>query len=211
VHLRLRRIFCLVLFSILTTAVFAQQDFSADVVNNSDKSPSSTAKIYASQDKLRIEGFSRGAGHTGAMIMNFATQTTDIVIPERKMYIESPIQGSATQRSFNFFRATDAENACDEWQKMVAKPGASCHKIGNEVVNGRSTVKYAGTSADGTTSYVWIDQKLRFPVKWQGQNGGGELRNIQEGAQPASLFAVPADYQKMDMRGMGMPGAPPSH
>jgi hypothetical protein len=120
-------------------------------------------------------------------------------------------QGPAAQRSFDFFRATDAENACDEWQKMVAKPGASCRKIGNEAVNGRSTVKYEGTNADGTVSDVWIDKKLRFPVKWQGKNSGGELRNIQEGAQPASLFTVPADYQKMDMRGMGMPGAPPSH
>jgi hypothetical protein len=192
---RLSHMFCLMLFSLMTTALFAQQEFSADVVDNSAKA-SSKGKIYASKDKLRFEGFRQAAGDPGAMIINFAAQTADILIPERKMYFESPLQGSTTQRSFKFFRATDAENACDEWQKMVAKPGGSCHKLGNEVVNDRSTVKYQGTSADGTVSYVWIDQKLRFPVKWESKNGGGELHNLQEGAQPASLFVVPADYQK---------------
>jgi hypothetical protein len=80
-HLKFSRMFCMVLFSVLTTAVFAQQDFSADVQNNSDKNPGTSAKIYASQDRLRLEGSSRGTGHTGAMIINFATQTTDILIP----------------------------------------------------------------------------------------------------------------------------------
>jgi hypothetical protein len=119
--------------------------------------------------------------------------------------------GPGAQRSFNFFRAADVENACDEWRKLATKPGGSCRKIGNEAVNGRSTIKYEGTSADGDVSYVWIDPKLRFPVKWQGKNDGGEMRNIQEGPQPASLFLVPSDYQKMDMGNMRMPGATPAH
>ncbi len=207
-HLKISRMFCTVLFSLITTAVFAQQDFSAEMVNNSEKTPSGPAKIYASKDKMRFEGHEQN-GHTGTLIINFAAQTTDILIPERKMYIESTLgHGPSAQRSFNFFRAADAENACEEWQKMATKPGGTCHKIGNEVVNDRSTVKYQGTSAEGEVSYVWIDPKLRFPVKWQGKNSGGELRNIQEGAQPASLFVVPSDYQKLDM-GMGMPRTPP--
>ena len=206
------RWFCLALFSLLTTAVFAQQDFSADLVNNSEKTAAGSGKIYASKDKMRFEGHEQ-SGHTGTLIINFATQTTDILMPERKMYIESTMgQGPGAQRSFNFFRAADAENACDEWQKwqrMANKSGGTCHKVGNEVVNGRSTVKYEGTSAEGDLSSVWIDPKLRFPVKWQGKNNGGELRNIQEGAQPASLFVVPSDYQKFDMGAMGMPRTPP--
>ncbi len=81
--------------------------------------------------------------------------------------------------------------------------GGSCHKIGSETVNGRSTVKYEGTNAKGETSNVWVDPKLRFPVKWEGKNGSWELRNIQEGTQPASLFEIPADYKKFDMGNMG--------
>ena len=211
-HPKLYRMSCLILFSILTTSVFAQQEFSADVLNNSEKAPSTSARVYASKDKLRLEGFTRGTGHTGAMIINFAAQTTDILIPQAKKYIESPMgQGPGALPAFNFFRAADLENACDEWQRVANKPGRSCYKVGNEEVNGRSTVKYQGTSADGDISYVWLDTKLRFPVKWQGKNSGGELRNIQEEAQPAGLFTVPAGYQKMDMVGLGMPGSPPSH
>ena len=57
-------------------------------------------------------------------------------------------------------------------------------------------------SAEGETSQFRIDPKLAFPVKWQAKNGGGELMNIQEGAQPASLFEVPAGFQKLDMGGI---------
>ena len=210
-HPKFGRVLGLALVSLLASAVFAQQEFSAEVLNNSNQAASATAKIYASKDKLRFEGFQQN-GHTGAMIINLAAQTTDILIPERKMYVESTIgHGPGSQRMFNFFRAGDVENACDEWQKLATKPGGKCRKIGNEVVNGRSTIKYEGTAADGEVTYVWIDPKLRFPVKWQEKNGGGELRNIEEGTQPASLFVIPSDYQKMDMGNMRMPGATPSH
>jgi hypothetical protein len=39
-------------------------------------------------------------------------------------------------------------------------------------------------------------------VKWEGKSNSGELRNIQEGAQPASLFEIPAGFTKMDLGGM---------
>jgi len=39
-------------------------------------------------------------------------------------------------------------------------------------------------------------------VKWEGKNASWELRNIQEGSQPASLFEVPAGYTKFDMGSM---------
>jgi hypothetical protein len=208
----LNRVFWLALLSLLTTGAFAQQDFSADMVNTSDKTAAGTGKIYASKDKMRFEG-SQQNGHGGTVIMNFSTQTMDILMPERKMYIENPMgQGPGAQHTLNLFRVGDAENACDEWQKwrkMAGKSGGSCQKAGSDIVNGRSTVKYEGTSAEGDASTVWIDPKLRFPIKWQGKNSGGEMRNIQEGAQPASLFAVPSDYQKFDMGGMGMPRTTP--
>jgi hypothetical protein len=63
-------------------------------------------------------------------------------------------------------------------------------------------VKYEGMNSNGDSSVVWLDPELRFPVKSQGKNGGGELHNIQEGAQPSNLFEVPAGFNKMDMGGM---------
>jgi len=74
--------------------------------------------------------------------------------------------------------------------------------VGNETVNGRSAVKYEGTNSGGEPSSVRLDPKLRFPVKRQGKSSSGELRNIQEGAQSASLFEIPQAQSKMDIGNM---------
>ena len=66
-------------------------------------------------------------------------------------------------------------------------------------MNGRSTVKYTGTSNTGDTGTAWVDRKLRFVIKWEGEKGAAELQNIQEGPQAASLFEIPSDYEKMDI------------
>jgi hypothetical protein len=125
-------------------------------------------------------------------------------MPQQHMYMEMPAQSQSQRMSYTnaFFRAGDVENACGDWQKIEHTQDGSCHKIGNETVNGRTTVEYEATKASGDVNHFWLDPKLRFPVKWQGKNSSGELRNIQEGAQPASLFEPPAGFTKMEMPGM---------
>lgn len=201
------RLLCLVLFS-LSLMAFAQDEFSGDLYNaNAGKDPTLQAKIYMAKDKMRIESQQQQRGGMGGMVIfNLATQTTDILMPERKMYMEFASGQGPQQRAFNYFRPTDVQNACGDWQKIPTNHTTSCRKIGSETVNGRDTVKYEGIQADGTTTDVWLDPALRFPVKWQGKNSSGELRNISVGSQPASLFEVPAGYQKFDMGGMGKPG-----
>jgi hypothetical protein len=180
---------------------FAQTEFSADIVDT-QKGDAPNAKIYFAKDKMRFEPAQKNARGTGAMIMNLATQTSTVLMDQQHMYMEMPVQ-MATQRSaYTFFRTGDVEAACADWLQQARNKGSSCHKVGNDTVNGRSTVKYEGTNANGDTSTFWIDPKLRFPVKWQGKNSSWELRNIQEASQPASLFEVPAGYTKMDMGGM---------
>jgi hypothetical protein len=117
-------------------------------------------------------------------------------------------RGPGAQRFASFFRPSDVENACGDWQKMATARGGECHKVGNETVNGRSTIKYAAKSASGDASTIWVDPKIAFPVKWEGKSGGGELQNIQVGTQSSSLFEVPAGYKKMEMPA-GMPNMPP--
>jgi hypothetical protein len=63
--------------------------------------------------------------------------------------------------------------------KLPANQGGRCHKVGNETVSGRNTVKYEATNARGETENVWIDPKLRFPVEWKGKDSGGEPRNTE--------------------------------
>ena len=134
--------------------------------------------------------------------MNLATQTSTVIMDQQHMYMEMPAQMAAQRNTYHFFRTGDVDSACSDWMAQSWNKGGTCHKAGSDTVNGRSTVKYEGTNKNGEPGTIWVDPKLRFPVKWQGKNGSGELRNIQEGSQPGSLFEVPAGYTKFDMGGM---------
>jgi hypothetical protein len=181
----------------------AQSEFSAEIVDLQKPGTPTQAKIYFAKDKIRIESQDSGARAGGAVIINFATQTSTVLMAQQHMYMEMPAQTQNQRMGYAaaFFHTGDVENACGDWRKM-GHNGSSCHKVGGETVNGRNTVKYEATNAGGDVGHFWLDPKLRFPVKWEGKNSGGELRNIQEGVQPASLFEIPAGYSKMDMGGM---------
>ena len=195
------RMSCLV--AVLLSAAFAlgQAEFSASVVDT-QKGDTPQAKIYFAKDKIRIEPTQKNAKGGGAVIVNLATQTITVLMDQQHMYMEMPAQTQRQKITYNFFRSGDVENACSDWVNQGMNKGGSCHKVGDETVNGRSTVKYEGTNASGETGTFWLDSKLKFPVKWQGKNNSGELRDIQEGSQPSSLFEVPGGYTKFDMGGM---------
>ena len=197
--LRNIRMTCLVALLLGATVALAQTEFSAEVMSTEKSETASQAKMYFAKDKLRIEPTKKDARGSGSVIINLASQTTTVLMDQQRMYMEMPAQLANQRAGYNFFRTGDVENACSDWLQMEQNKGGTCHKVGSETVNGRSTVKYEGTNAKGESGTIWLDPKLRFPVKWQGKSGAGELRNIQEGSQPASLFEVPSDYKKFDM------------
>lgn len=188
-------------------ALFAQEDFSAEMVDTAQGKPVNKAKIYATKDKMRFEPEAEGP-HKAAVIINLSTHTSDALMPDRKMYMEFTQGQEPGMQKWNrdLFRPSDVDNACSEWVKLPQNQGGSCKKVGSETVNGRKTVKYEGTNAKGETGYAWLDPKIGFPIKWQSDanNEQWELQNIKEGAQPASLFEIPSDYQKFQMPA-GMP------
>jgi hypothetical protein len=199
------RSMCVIALLFVSSLTIAQTEFSADVVNNSRAGSPVEMKLYFGKDKMRFEAAEQQREGQGAGIVNLATQTTTVLLPQQRMYMELPAQTAEQRLMFNFFRTGDVENACGDWLKIVRNQGGTCHKVGHERVNGRDTVKYEGTNSKGDSGYFWIDPQLRFPVKWadnKGPNSGGELRNIKEGSQPASLFEIPAGYTKFDMGSM---------
>jgi hypothetical protein len=198
------RISCFLALMLAASLVLAQAEFSAEIVDLQKAGTPTQAKIYFAKDKIRIEPQTGGSHGGSAVIVNFATQTSTVLMAQQHMYMEMPAQAQSQRMGYAnaFFRAGDVENACGDWQKMGHNQGGSCHKVGNETVNGRNTVKYKSTNANGEVNHFWLDPKLRFPVKWEGKSSGGELRNIQEGSQPASLFEIPAGFTKMDVGGM---------
>jgi outer membrane lipoprotein-sorting protein len=194
------RISCFFALMLAASFVLAQAEFSAEVVDT-QKSASNQAKIYFAKDKVRIESQGKGSQGGGAIIVNYATQTSVILMPQQHMYMETAAKSANQKMGFGsaLFATGDVENACGDWQK-TQNQGGSCHKVGADSVNGRSTVKYESTNSSGDVSHFWLDPKLRFPVKWEGKSSSGELRNIQEGAQPASLFEIPSGF--MDLGSM---------
>lgn len=176
------------------------QEFSAEMVNT-DNGSQHPAKIYFGKNKMRVDPEEKGP-YNGAVIVDFDTQIMDVLVPSRQMYMESKPGTGPRQRWFQFFQAINVEDACPQWRKMANEKGGSCQKVGDDSVNGRPSVKYQIVSDDGRKDDVWIDKKIKFPSKWQSGGNSGELRNIQEGAQPADLFAIPSGYKKMDMGGM---------
>lgn len=202
---RVIRILLIFVVALGTTKVFAQEDFSGDMVSTV-QGKEHRAKIYATKDKMRFEPENQ-APSKAAVIVNFSTHMNAVLMPERKMYMEMPQgQGPAGQQQWNrdLFRPTNLDDACSEWVKLPQNQGGSCKNLGSETVNGRSTVKFEGTNSKGETGYAWVDKKIAFPIKWQGKNDTWELQNIKEGSQPASLFEIPSDYQKFQMPA-GMP------
>ena len=187
-------------FVLCAQFALAQTEFSAEMFDS--KKPESQAKIYMGKDRMRIEAGKKDARAPGAFIMNLETQSSTILMDQQHMYMEMPAQMMAQRTPYRFFRTGDVDSACSDWLAQSWNKGGTCHKVGNETVNGRSTVKFEGTNSRGEAGTMWIDPKLRFPVKWEGKNSSGELRNIQEGSQPASLFEVPSGYTKFDMGAM---------
>ncbi|MGA7908704.1 MAG: hypothetical protein WCA16_14945 [Candidatus Sulfotelmatobacter sp.] len=195
------RMSCFLAFLLVAGSLWAQSEFSADLVNDYEQGKGPN-RVYFGKDKIRFDTQNNADRGGGSVIMNLSTETYLVLMPKQHMYMEMPAQAMENRGMFSFFKSGDVDNACPDWLRLTRNKGGTCHKVGSETVNGRSTVKYEGTNASGESSTVWLDSKVRFPVKWQGKNGGGEMRNIQEGTQPASLFEVPAGYTKMDMGGM---------
>jgi hypothetical protein len=180
----------------LGTIFCAAQEFSADVFYLPADTPNTASaaasasihnpsKVYVSNGKMRLE--TRGTDGV-VLIVNEEKEGTFALFPAKKQY--EPLEGGLSE----YFRVVDAENACPDWERAAAQK-ISCERVGDENVNGRTTVKYRNTrGSDVAISSVWIDTATKFVVKWEGIGTAVELRNIVEGKQASDLFVLPLDY-----------------
>ncbi len=186
----------LLLVSVACVQAQGPQPFSADVAISAPKGENVTGKIYMSMPKSRWDMTTRG--QTMSMITDGATQTSYMVMHQQRMYMEihanqmNSMAQSMPKVDTNF----DPQNPCGK--------NMTCKKVGTETINGRVCDKWVTTLKNGKTNTAWIDQKLFFPIKTLSDDGRTmELSNIKEGASPASTFAVPEGYKKIDMGSMG--------
>jgi hypothetical protein len=174
------------------------RSFCADIVSlDSGGTGRAAAKLHVANHKTRIETV--GASD-GVFISDTDAGTAWFVRSSQRFYLDARRSSPLTQ----IFVPVDPHDPCRQWQAAAATAGAPksgdwhCEAIERATVNGREIVQYRVTSA-GQLSYGWVDSTLDFPVKWQAADGKiFILENILLQAQPASLFAVPPDYRKLD-------------
>lgn len=193
--------------ALLGSSVLVAQDFSADVINA--RGGQGIQKVYASRDKVRfeVEGKDQAMGPVAAIVDEMQKNWL-VLLTGKHMYLDGWPQMMQKPIITQYWHVSDVNDACPGWKKLAEQAGTSqnwgsCTKIGSDTLNGRSTVKYEGVSRKGEKNNIWVDTKLHCVIKMDGVTGGSiELTHIKEGAQPASLFEIPAGYTKFDMASM---------
>lgn len=212
-NLMVRAVLCALLVVAPAFAFQMPVPFSADMTTTSAHGNLNiTGKIYFSLPSMRMEvnnaGQAKSSGPTGGksiIIVDSAAKKMYMVMADKHMYMEfSTDQDSPmTQRMPNVQDMLKSGNMC------AGHEGATCKKVGTESVNGRACDKWEMSDKTGKVETFWVDQKLHFPIKLAVGDTTTVYTNINEGAQDASLFKVPAGLQRIDAGSTG--GGRPSH
>jgi len=154
-------------------------DMSSDMVSTANNQKH-TSKIYMQGAKMRMES----PQQPGYSIVRPDRNVMWMVMPEQKSYMEMPLDPSRQPKT--------SEKVQGEVSRKL---------LGSETIDGHHAQKYEVTYKDRESSqkmYQWMATDINFPVKMAAIDGSWtvEYRNIKMGAQPDSLFEVPAGFQK---------------
>jgi outer membrane lipoprotein-sorting protein len=179
--------------------IFSRKPFTANmVVNASDKT--FRGKMYAGNHALRME-LEVQPGMESTTIIRYDKKVLWVFMPGQKRYMEMPIGQ----------RAGMVATLRNQETKYEIKD------LGTEKVGQYACEKYQihwSHNGHESNGLVWVASSggvKGMIVRAQDETSGAttEYSNVQPGEPAASLFEVPAGYQKFDMPGMGgMPGIP---
>jgi hypothetical protein len=202
-HALMPAVAALLLFQLASAQVPQLSPFSADlrISSTSDAGPHDiTGQVYVGSGHIRVN--MEGSGHKTALLTDFASKTTDILLLDQKMYLEQKIRqapGPGPNTVAQDLKPYDPDHPC------ASQPDVTCKKTGVEGVSGRTTDHWEVTDKQGRVSNLWIDQKLHFPVKVTSPDSTLLLTNIKEGSPDATLFVIPSGFEKLETG----PKAPP--
>lgn len=161
-----------------------------------------TGKVYAGNGHVRMN--MESGGHATALITDFATKTTDVLLIDQKMYLEHKVDALRGNKSDMM---TDSMKPYDPANPCANEPDVTCKKIGVEQVSGRTCDHWEVIDKKDRVTNLWIDQQLHLPIKVVTKDATMLLSNIQEGEPDPSLFTIPAGYHKLDLGSMTMPNS----
>ena len=202
----------LLLVAVPAFAFQMPQPFSADMATTASHGNLNMAgKVYFSLPNMRIDmnsaNSAKSSGPMGgkmSMIVDGPAKKMYMLMTEQHMYMEF----STDQNSPMTQRLPNIQDMLKSGDMCAGHEGATCKKVGTESIDGRACDKWEMTEKSGKVETFWMDQKLHFPIKMISGDITTVYTNIKEGAQDASLFKVPAGFQKLDA---GMMGGRPAH
>ncbi len=149
-------------------------------------------KLWRTPTALRQE-FIQG-GRPQVVIMQIDTDTGWLLMPDQKMAVQSDLAGLNLPLT-----------------ALATGQGVQSSPVGRETIAGHSTTKYkvSGTDASNEfTGFVWAtNDGILMKAEGDGAHAGqaghinAVLRNVRIGPQDPALFAPPADYRVMKVRG----------
>jgi hypothetical protein len=177
------------------------REFSAEIVSRDAGGviAGAAARLYAMNRKVRIETPEAPAGF---FLIDAEAGTVLFVRPAQRVFMDAKQSTRLTQ----IFIPVDSHDPCRQWQAAAKNAGPSsgggewgCERAAPAIAVKGSAIEYNVVSPDRKSSRRWVDPNLEFPVRLQTADGASiALEHIREGVQPASLFAVPPDYRKLD-------------
>ncbi len=184
----MRKMFLLFLFLLGFSSAALAVDFSAESVMT-NKGGEKTFKVYVKTDRMRMEQ----KDPQMIIITRLDKKVVWNVMPKDKIYMETAIPQQKTSFS--------EEKVEGETERKL---------VGTETIQGHPTKKYLITYTKGNKTdqvYQWWATDIQFPIRVSALDGSWkqEYRNIKKGAQPDSLFEVPAGFQKIQMPAGAVP------
>lgn len=196
----------LLLLSLLSTAQATASrlpDFRAEVhVRDRINGKTYTAQVAIGHDGTRSETTHPRYGKM-ISIANFAQKTCRTYLVKKKAYYQEPLNPKSPDCDLDLDRLfgeyADTANTYDYHVLGATKPCANYQrrKMGNEMVNGRNTIKWECTDPIKQVKYTeWFDPKLGRVVKHEEARIVKEYDHIVIEPLPRSLFADLRGYRK---------------
>lgn len=184
----------------ITRPIAAQQTSAvvADLVRKSNSGDVPAGHVTLSGEKIRLETPDLPDGY---FIIDGAVPAAMFVRPAARVYMDARRSSQLTQ----LFVPVDANAPCGQWQAMARVAGEversdwQCTRLGEETIDGRSTIIYRAVVAGEERLTGWIDPQLGFPLQIGLPDGTVfAAASIHEQAEPSELYTVPAGFKKFD-------------
>lgn len=162
--------------------------FKYDAVITTPGQAAVTTKMWWKGTKMRIEGTFEG--YTGVYLLDTA---------EELAYLYVPAQNIAMKMDWGKAKGTAGESPSEQSESIMKYNPVI---VGTEVLDGKNCLVIEYTTETGKTkSWVWIEHGLLIRIESTTDEGTtvAEIKNIDFGGVPDSIFELPTGVQIMEI------------